>query len=164
MPRTFSLSLVCVLLYTLCAGTIFAAQNATAPQFTWTSYLRFWNKSATPLVRLDNAVPSEGGYLANFGHTTTARILMQGHIVTGVSLRFMDGGENDAGGPQFLRLIYHCITVGTYQWSPDKIHEVRETFRHMTPEPKEYMWHYSRFTRTYTPGVGWEFRLDYARE
>lgn len=154
-----------VFLLLLCgAGTLYAAQTSIAPQFTWSSFLRFWNKSATPLVRLDNAVLSEGGYLVDYGQTTTVRVLMKDQNVTGMSIRFVSGGENDAGGVQFLRLIFHCISVGTYQWPAEKTAEVREFFRVMTPELKEYAWRYSRFTRSYTAGTGWEFRLDYTHE
>lgn len=164
MRRIYSLCIL--LLLTLCAApyadTAHAAQSGqSAPQFTWSSFLRFWNKSATPLVQLDKAVRHGEDYVVDYGYTTTVHIHIQKQQVVGVSLYFVGGGNNDSGGPQFLRLINHCIAIGTYQWPSDKILEARTAFANMRPDTVEYAFGYARFVRTYTQETGWEFRLEF---
>ena len=133
----------------------------TGPRFTWAAFQRFWDKGASPLVHLKSPEKVTGGYLIDYGHTTTLRILVEDERVTGVSVRFVGGRNNDAGGPQFLRLMQQAINVGTYRWPEDKIQEVRDYYAVMSPDPREFRYQSSLFYRQYVEGQGWEFRFDY---
>lgn len=137
------------------------AGGPTGPRFSWSSFQRFWEKQATPLVYLTKAEPVEEGYLVNYGHTVVLRVFLQDHVVTGVEIRFKGGPGNDAGGPQFKRLMYHAISIGTYRWPEDKIEEVRHLFRVISPQNKEYRYQMTHFTYTYSPQSGWTFGFDY---
>lgn len=143
------------------AASLAQASGATGPRFTWAAFQRFWDKGASPLVQLKHAEKVKDGYLIDYGHTTTLRVLVEDDRVTGVSVRFGGGKHNDAGGPQFLRLMRHAISVGTYRWPEDKIQEAYEYFEVMSPEPKTYRFQSSEFYRGFEEGLGWEFRFDY---
>lgn len=137
------------------------ASGPTGPRFSWSSFQRFWEKQATPLVYLKDAEPVQDGYLVTYGHGVTLRVLVRDQVVTGVQIRFLGGKANDAGGPQFKRLIYQTITVGSYRWPDDKIEEVRRRFAILSPQEKTYHYQMTRFYYSYSETGGWLFGFDY---
>lgn len=164
--RASSLVLLCALL-TLCLAPLQRAEASgpTGPRFTWSSFQRFWDKQGTPLVYLTTPEAVQGGYLVNYGHGVTLQVLLQDQVVTGVDIRFVGGKANEAGGPQFKRLVYHAITVGSFRWPGDKIEEVRHRFAIFSPQDKEYHYQMTRFRYTSSPSTGpstsWTFGFEY---
>ena len=137
------------------------ASGPTGPRFSWSSFQRFWEKQASPLVYLTKAEPVAGGYLVDYGFSTTMRIPVQDRQVQGVEIRFLGGAGNDAGGPQFKRLVHQAINIGTYKWPEDKIDEVRRLFAVMSPQAKEYRYQMTYFRYNYAPDTGWSFSFHY---
>ena len=170
MRKTYSIlaALLLCLLSALQALPTQSAQSAWAaspgPGFSWSSFQRFWDKQGPPLVHIKKAEAVEGGYLVDFGYTTVLRVFVRDKIVTGVEAHFIGGGDNDAGGPQFKRLVYQAITIGTYRWPEEQIMEVREKFKFMTPEDKEYRFQMTHFKYSYVAGTGWSFGFDYVSD
>lgn len=141
--------------------TLAEASGPTGPRFTWSSFQRFWDKQGTPLVYLGKAEAVEGGYLVNYGHGVTLRVALRDKVVSGVEVRFVGGKANEAGGPQFKRLVYHAITIGSFRWPEDKIEEVRHLFAIFGPQDKEYHYQMTRFRYSSSPSMGWTFSFEY---
>lgn len=132
------------------------------PRYTLESFKRQWNvNSFNPKGGLAAGQETPDGWFADYGDGVTLLILMRGDVVTGVRIRYEGRPEQGAGGPRFLLLMQTAINVGTFRWPQERIDEVRQGFSHMSPMPKDYRHMYSAFSRSYTPGPGWEFTLDF---
>lgn len=164
LPRTPAFVCTCLCLaFLLCAGYAATAEagGPTGPRLTWGAFQRFWNTGASPLVHLRNPVPEEGGYLVDYGHTTTLHIRMEDGYVRGLTINFSGVRDHYDGGPRFLQLVHRALVVGSYRWPEERILEAIRAFEAMAPEPTEYHYHNAKFSRRYTPETGWEFHMDY---
>lgn len=162
-PRTLFPIYACLCLaFLLCAGASPAeASGPTGPRLTWAAFQRFWDTGASPLVRIRNPMPEEGGYLVDYGHTTALHVHMENGYVRGLTVSFSGVREHYDGGPRFLQLMHRALVVGSYRWPEERVLKALRTFEAITPEPAEYRYHNAKFSRSYTPEVGWEFHMDY---
>lgn len=154
---------LCAVLTLLLFADVALAGGPTGPRLTWAAFQHFWNKTAPPSIQIRDAAVHKNGddYTIVYGYGTSLHILMDRGGVRGVSVRFLGGKENDAGGPLYLRLAHQIITVGSFRWPEEKIREARQYFAVMSQPPKELHYQNSWFRRAFTPGEGWEFRLEF---
>lgn len=153
-------SLLC-LLTLLLAATPLLASGPTGARYTWASFSYSWNKNAQPQVQLTKAVPTSYGYSVDYGHTTTLEVLMEHGAVHSTCAHFVGGGENDAGGRVFMLLMAKSMEVGTFRWPQSQVDEVKEAFKIMRKERREYRYNTTEFVYDYSPESGWEFCMTY---
>lgn len=149
------------LFFCMLAATPLLASGPTGGRYTWASFSYSWNKHTDPSLQLDKAVPTANGYSADFGYTATLDVNMQHGAVKGTCAYFVGGGENDAGGRIFSLLMAKSIDIGTFQWPQNYIDEVRNTFKFIGKNRKEYSYSTTQFVLDYSPSSGWEFCMTY---
>ena len=96
-----------------------------------------------------------------FARGVSVLVVERRSVVTEANVVFTNLPDQMASGQTFLKLIDSAIRIGTFQWPKEKIREVYETFRLMTPEPVTYQWRTSRFERSQNTAGVWLFTLRF---
>jgi len=129
------------------------------PAYPWPSFVVFWNKRCKPGCEIQNATYQNSRYLVPYGYSVSLVVEMQNDYVVSVRAVYGDPAVRE-GGQRWIKLVESVITVGTFRWPDDRIDEVKQRFRAISPEPATYMWQNSSFKREQTAG-GWEFVLRF---
>ena len=130
------------------------------PRFPWPAFVRFWNTWCATGADIGESQQVKDSHIVPFGYSVSLVVDMEEGVVRKVSAVYADSSVLE-GGMRWKKLMESMITVGTYRWPRNRIDEVRQRFRAITPTLATYIWQNSRFERRQDPQAGWIFQLHF---
>ncbi len=177
MKKKLCLLFICLIL-SACVneGENSAEGNSTAekvigdtPEFLWPAFDRFWSRGPGvggsfgdgPFKLPKNPMKDASGYTVHFGSGIRLHIPItaEGYI-QGADAYYIAKQQYYHGGPIFMDLIQHMITVGAFRWKPEIIQQFNEFLGGMTAEKKEFRHKGIIYTRE-KQGETWIFRMRF---
>ncbi len=139
------------------------------PEFLWPAFDRFWSRGPGvggafgdgPFKLPKSPTKDATGYTVHlgFGIRLHMPISKEGYI-KGADAYYIAKPQYYHGGPIFMELMQHMITVGAFRWKPEVIRQLNEFLGAMTAEKKEFRHKGMLYIREKN-GEAWIFRMRF---
>ncbi len=137
-------------------------------QFLWPAFERFWSRGpgvggayGSGPFKLTQPTKTAQGYTVNFGHGVRLVVPTTSEdIITGVEAHYAAKPQFYSGGPHFLKLIQHMLSIGTYKWHPNVLEQIHQFYSSMTPAKKEFRHKGTHFIRERVEDM-WIFTMNF---